>query len=98
MWGKKVMQTLLEFIFWVKLHALFATDALTFKKELLLPKPIVCLQAFCRLNCFEQTDLYQSILKMKQKFLLSVRVISYGGNSVQPDDDAQDLLSEQAYK
>lgn len=41
-----------------------AIDALIFKKELLLQKPIVCLQAFYGLKYFEQTDLYQSVLKM----------------------------------
>lgn len=76
-----------------------ATDALTFKEELLFQKPIVCLQAFYGLNCFEQTDFYQSVPKMQQqKFLLLVRLVSCGGNSMQPDDDGQDLLSEQAYK
>lgn len=76
-----------------------ATEASTFKKELLLQKPVVCLQAFYGLKYFEQTDLYQSVLKMLQnKFLFSVRLVSCGGNSVQPDDDGQDLLSEQAYK
>lgn len=40
----------------------FVTDAFTFKKELLLNNLIVCLQAFCGLNCFEQTDFHQSVL------------------------------------
>lgn len=80
-------------------YNMVATDALIFKKELPLKKPIVCLQAFYRLKCFEQTDLYQSVLKMQQnKFLFSVRLVSCGGNSVQPDDDGQDLLSEQAHR
>lgn len=36
------------------------TDAFVFKKDLLLQKPIICLQAFYGLNCFEQTYLYES--------------------------------------
>lgn len=64
-------------------YNMVATDALTFKKELLLQKPIVYLQAFYGLKCFEQTDLYQSVLKMQQnKFPFSVRLVSYGGSSL----------------
>lgn len=74
-------------------------NAFKFKKELLLQKPIICLQALYGLNCFEQAGVYQSVLKIRwKKLLLSVRLVSCCVNSAQPHNDRQDLLSELAYK
>jgi len=48
-------------IFFIICLCIVITNASTFKKELLLQNPIICVQAFYELNCFEQMDLHQSV-------------------------------------